>query len=592
MEKNHSFFIDSLVDKEWDSFKFHKDDAVKMEENIRRLLEKCVKAFINNENDIIKFDDVFDHYMLTDNTEPRSEILLDFTEYIDGKYSKYASKVNDIHHARSNYEDAFLKGKKKINSYKIYYAIILTLLVIKEDSIVNKKLFYTYLFDNLGIPDFLRNDSFLCEKNNIYDIEFWNEKGIILLVMIYLQLLFESKTKRSFEAYKERCKVNLCKKLKNSYSRNGKEECTQNIVDVLTNLKKDYSGKLVYRNDIEKDIGGVKSLFFLGNRRIVNEVTFVMYTGSSFLNVISAEKGVSDDRLVSIEPALLEFLNSGGKINIILTDPFSAGADEAVFSKKLGNINDQGTKTPFSLSYELMRKVNRKFTNLNIRYTNISLPYSLMKVDFCTDYRKFNYVKVDLYSFGLDTNRDRLSTITFEEGKPYSYTFLSDNIKYIMENAYDIDFSYKPEIMIIKKGDYEKEGIMNRVYFTGQRKFDKERNNFVDNQLSNIEFGVSIYKNEYEDKLHYHRTTNEHYMVIEGKQKIVDLNTKKVYVAEAGDVVFIPKLTPHITKESANTKIVFAKSPYSKADGQDKEVILKSNYIEELLGENSKKNDK
>lgn len=147
------------------------------------------------------------------------------------------------------------------------------------------------------------------------------------------------------------------------------------------------------------------------------------------------------------------------------------------------------------------------------------------------------------------------------------FEFFSNQLRAISDHSND----YNPNIAIQRENVhiFTKEQISGslkqqyRQYLTGSRLF--ERGN-IKNKFSYLETGISYYKNFKVDTPHYHETTAEHYILLQGEQKILDLGSGKQYIARKGDFVFIPPWTKHFTKNKAGTKIFFAKAP----DGKDK----------------------
>lgn len=91
----------------------------------------------------------------------------------------------------------------------------------------------------------------------------------------------------------------------------------------------------------------------------------------------------------------------------------------------------------------------------------------------------------------------------------------------------------------------------------------------ISNDSVSSGFIISIKK---EVKLHKHLNHSEHVIVLEGEGKML-LGDKEILIKQ-GDVVFIPKNTPHgvITTSQRPLKVVSIQSPYF--DGKDR-IILK-----------------
>ena len=107
--------------------------------------------------------------------------------------------------------------------------------------------------------------------------------------------------------------------------------------------------------------------------------------------------------------------------------------------------------------------------------------------------------------------------------------------------------------------------------------FYKDENN-LRNYISYIETGISDYRQFKVDTPHYHRTTGEHYYILEGAQKIIDIDNEKEIEVKEGDFVFIPAGTKHWTKNKKGTKVFFSKAP----EGRDKIMIDESDVQAKL----------
>lgn len=308
---------------------------------------------------------------------------------------------------------------------------------------------------------------------------------------------------------------------------------------------------------------------------IVKKITMCCYTAGSILNP-GAVTNVSRRTARRLSDAINLLLNEDIHFNLelIITDPNSKAAGEAITHQKIGNIN----KHTF---YDSLQKLHKCFDSdaengifrerwkqgFICKVTDLSLPYSILKVEYKEGYTHLNHIKIDLYSPLLDVNAHRRTMIIADKYQHNEFEFFSNQLRAISDHSND----YNPNIAIQEENVhiFTKEQISEslkqqyRQYFTGSRLF--ERGN-IRNKFSYLETGMSHYKQFSVDTPHYHETTAEHYIILQGEQKILDLGSGKQYIARKGDFVFIPPWTKHFTKNKAGTKIFFAKAP----DGKDK----------------------
>lgn len=66
---------------------------------------------------------------------------------------------------------------------------------------------------------------------------------------------------------------------------------------------------------------------------------------------------------------------------------------------------------------------------------NIGMPYAVFGVEFDSEYRKFDHVKIDLYSSGIGNEGQRRSFIIWRDLDPENYQFFVDNFDSIKQNS-------------------------------------------------------------------------------------------------------------------------------------------------------------
>lgn len=353
------------------------------------------------------------------------------------------------------------------------------------------------------------------------------------------------------------------------------------IVESLRKRINDYSGKICTREYIEREVLPENHLINkINGKYLIQHIDIISYTSATIIN----PNRVNYNTNINDMPSSLEILlrDDSFTMNLLMTDPLSKAAYEAFSSQKLGNANWEGNSNATTSAFEdAYQKIidayhsnglfadRLKDGHINVHITNIALPYAIMKVDYKENYRELNYIKVDLYSPYMErNNKNRRSFIISEEKDKDNYNFFAGQVDKIINGhntrnikIFNDDF-IKHKVNIIKKSEMETAfRNKSRQYFSGKVAFGRGN---LPNKISFIETGLSNYgksKDVYVDVPHFHFTTAEHYLILKGEQKIIDLNNNKQITAQAGDFVFIPPFTKHATKNKPGTKIFFVKSP-------------------------------
>ncbi len=335
------------------------------------------------------------------------------------------------------------------------------------------------------------------------------------------------------------------------------------------------SGKMFDRKSLENKMGVQRC--YHNNVNIVNKITMICYTSATVTNTSYVTTDMYE-KATSFSDEINYLLKNEKNFScsLILTNPESKAASEAIYNGKLGNqkFNNSNISAFHSACISIKRKLENKNDifhkcyeegRFNIKFTEISLPYALMKVEYNEKYNELNYIKVDLYSPFLPSNSLRRTFIVSKKYDPDNYQFFDNQITSIKENSINLnELKIAEKRVSIHRNEKIKHALeMNyRQYLTGKTIFKNNLKNYI----SCIETGISDYRQFKVDTPHYHRTTGEHYYILQGSQKIIDLDNEIQIEASEGDFVFIPAGTKHWTKNKPGTKIFFAKTP----EGRDK----------------------
>jgi len=100
--------------------------------------------------------------------------------------------------------------------------------------------------------------------------------------------------------------------------------------------------------------------------------------------------------------------------------------------------------------------------------------------------------------------------------------------------------------------------LSDRQYFVGDLKIPQILEHIYNTE---VEVGISHYKEFTSDKPHKHTAVTEYQMVLNGKSSIKNLSTNEIIELNEGDFYVVHKNTPYAQKSIENTKILFFKHP-------------------------------
>lgn len=184
---------------------------------------------------------------------------------------------------------------------------------------------------------------------------------------------------------------------------------------------------------------------FNGEYRI-KEINMVCYAASL---IFAPEKNMIDRKaydfglLFNIFAYLLNDKNFTFRITI--NAPESAAAKDAIEYAKLGNSALEDNETAiFLASYANIDMLKQEepyktaFAEKRFKFmvTDCALPYALFQIVYKSGWEEFNHVKVDLYSYDIDSSVDRRSFMIFEKDDKDNYDFFAEQIKSLRSKQY------------------------------------------------------------------------------------------------------------------------------------------------------------
>ena len=179
----------------------------------------------------------------------------------------------------------------------------------------------------------------------------------------------------------------------------------------------------------------------------IREVNMVCYAASI---IFAPQRNMVDHRaydyglMFNIFSKLFE--NNQFHLDIVINAPFSEAAKAAVKYKNLGNdamkddeqaifygsygsLCDLKKQDPYKTAFE-----NNQFSFM---VTERFLPYALFEIIYDDEYKEFNHIKVDLYSYGIDANSERRTMVFFQDTDGANYNFFKKQIT-MLKDEYEL----------------------------------------------------------------------------------------------------------------------------------------------------------
>lgn len=171
----------------------------------------------------------------------------------------------------------------------------------------------------------------------------------------------------------------------------------------------------------------------------IKEINLVCYAATAMLcnDPRQIDRMAHDGNLMfKIIMHLLE--DKDFSIRMVINAPLSSATNDAIEYSKLGtNAFIENQEYVFISSYANIQNMiaiepYRTAYNENrfmFQLTDCVLPYAMFQVIYKQGYEQFNHIKIDLYSCGIDTTKDRRSILIFENVNRDNYHFFNEQIK-------------------------------------------------------------------------------------------------------------------------------------------------------------------
>lgn len=144
-------------------------------------------------------------------------------------------------------------------------------------------------------------------------------------------------------------------------------------------------------------------------------------------------------------------------LRLVMNAPGQTAAKDAIRFRKLGNSSfEEHLEAVFLSSYVKLRELSEKdpyrTARLSHRFTltltECVLPYSILHVIYKEGWEEFNHVKLDFYSFDIDSSEERRSVVIFERDNKENYDFFVHQFAYLRR-----DEARQASMQLIKEND-------------------------------------------------------------------------------------------------------------------------------------------
>jgi len=337
-------------------------------------------------------------------------------------------------------------------------------------------------------------------------------------------------------------------------------------------------------------------------RQPVSRIWFSGYAGTTFWEPDhSAREQRSDGESFYFQDIFKVLLRDPDfQMELVLTEPYSAGAQDAIRFGRLGNERFKGEESAVftSSATELKRLwddtsseygIARANHRLYVAFTQQALPYAMFLCEYKEKFHKLGYrdhLKLDLYASHINQTKARPCLVVFKDKEPILYDRLRAEFQCMINHgrsieevteeewknwALDWEFFQKGRMsgekkpFILRQANIEKAfevlgeyGTKPRQYFIGDLERGQELP-FV--RMGDFEVGCTLYSQEcfFNDSAHYHSRSSEILYIQEGGYEVSFL-PGDTYILSAGDFAVIPPNTPYSGKAlKKDTRVLFMK---------------------------------
>lgn len=229
-------------------------------------------------------------------------------------------------------------------------------------------------------------------------------------------------------------------------------EKEKKLKDWLDNNVSEYSGKEQKKNLLMLPRKEIHNIYSIDSRlhitdglyKNIRRIRIMNFASNLLINPEIGEKGHIPSKDINLSAAIEKIMQeTEANVELILTEPTKYNLED--LRSKIANYNAGSAEGALYSALATMYKNLSSDTIYRKRATEVpihfrlytlktSMPFGIFNVEFLDDAKKFNHVKVDLYSAALDNEDDRRSFIIWQKDNLRNYKFFVDNFNVIKQN--------------------------------------------------------------------------------------------------------------------------------------------------------------
>lgn len=168
------------------------------------------------------------------------------------------------------------------------------------------------------------------------------------------------------------------------------------------------------------------------------------FASNLIINPEIGEMGHIPSKDIRLSDAIEKIVTeTSAALEVILTEPTQYNL--ADLQSKIANYNAGSAEGALYSALATMYKnlstdtiYRKRATEVPIHFwlytLRTSMPFGIFNVEFMDEAKKYNHVKVDIYSAALDNEDDRRSFVIWQKDDPKNYKFFVDNFNDIKQN--------------------------------------------------------------------------------------------------------------------------------------------------------------
>lgn len=186
----------------------------------------------------------------------------------------------------------------------------------------------------------------------------------------------------------------------------------------------------------------IRIMNFASNLLINPEIADIGHIPPKDIRLPSAIEKIMTETEANVELILSEpNKNNLRDMQTKVANQRAGSSDGALYSALAAMYKKLSTDTIFS-------ECRKKPVLFHFYVMKTSMPFAIFNVEFTDEVRKYNHVKVDLYSAALDNEDERRSFVIWEDIDPENYKFFVKNFDKIKNNP---QLCYSPKISTLKR---------------------------------------------------------------------------------------------------------------------------------------------